>query len=355
MRALMEQQTTSKHTVEIKKISGSRIEIKTSVSAEDFDATRSEAVKRIGADVALPGFRKGHVPEKVLLSKIGEGALLEEMAEIAISKTYPKIVVEEKIDVLGRPEIAITKIAHGNPLEFTITTAVFPEYKLPDYKKIAAKAGKHNEEVVVTEGDIAKTLEQIRRMRAQNIAETEGTEFDEKAALPELDDAYIETLGAGKSVDELKTNLKENMLVEKTREAKDKKRITIMEAIVAETKIELPEIIVDQELLRMEDEFSADVSRMGLDIEGYLKSVGKTRDEMRNDWRSDAIKRATIQILVGKIADEEKLEPDEAMIERDIKALRERYPEAEEDRIRSYVHMLLTNEKVLEFLESQAS
>lgn len=355
MRALMDQQTNTKYPVAIKKLSGSRIEIKTSVGADEFDATQSEAIKRIGADVELPGFRKGHVPEKVLITKIGEAALLEEMAEISISKAYPAIVVAEKIDVLGRPEIHISKIAHGNPLEFTITTAVFPEYELPDYKKIAAKAGKTKEAVTVTEEDITKTLDQIRRMRAESMAESEGKEFDESAPLPELDDAYVATLGEFKNLEELRTKLQENMLTEKTREAKDKKRIAIMEAIVADTKIELPEIILDQELLRMEDEFSADVARMGLDIEGYLKKVEKTKEDMRKDWRPDAIKRATIQILVGKIADAEKIEPDPTLIERDVKALRARYPEAGEDRIHSYVHMLLTNEKVFEFLESQAS
>ena len=76
---------------------------------------------------------------------------------------------------------------------------------------------------------------------------------------------------------------------------------------------------------------------------------------MRKDWRPDAIKRAIIQILVGKIADAEKIEPDQTLIERDVKALQARYPEAEKDRIHSYVHMLLTNEKVFEFLESQIS
>jgi len=133
----MDHQSEKKYNVEIKKLPGSRIEIKASISAMDFDAAKGEAVKRLGADVELPGFRKGHVPEKVLLSKIGEAALLEEMAEVAISHAYPAIIVEEKLDVIGRPQVGITKIAHGNPLECTITTAVFPEYKLPDYKRQA--------------------------------------------------------------------------------------------------------------------------------------------------------------------------------------------------------------------------
>lgn len=350
----MEEKHTHAYPVSVKKLPGSRIEISTTVTAEEFDATRSKAIARIGEDVELPGFRKGHVPEKVLAAKIGESAILEEMAEVAIGHAYPAIVVAEKLDVLGRPSVEIKKIAMGNPLEFTITTAVFPEFTTPDYKKLAAKAGDSKEVAVVSEDDINKTIEQIKRMRAQGEAQKEGREFDEATPLPELDDAYVATLGEFKTVAEFTEKLRENMLKEKEREIKDKKRVAIMEAIVKATKIELPDVIVDQELARMEDEFSNDVSRMGLDMDAYLKATGKTRDAMLAEWRPDAIKRATIQILVGRIADEEKLEPDQALIERDAAALAARYPEADKERVHSYIHMLLTNEKVFEFLEAQA-
>lgn len=338
----------------IKKISGSRIEITVALPATEFDATRDEAIRHIGKDVELPGFRKGHVPEKVLLGKIGEAALLEEMAEIAIGRVYPTIIVEEKLDVIGRPEIQITKIAHGNPLEFTITTAVFPEVKLPDYKKLAAKAAKkHDGKVEVTEEDINKTIEQIRRMRGQQDAELSGKEFTPESPLPELDDEYVKTLGAFSTVAELREKLKENIAQEKTREAKDKKRVAIMEAIVEDTHIELPAVIVEQELHRMEDEFSADVARMGLDFDGYLSAVKKTKEELHKDWRPDAEKRAKIQILVGKIADEEKIEPNKEKLEQETELLTQRYPDTDKDRVRSYVHMLLTNDAVFEFLETQ--
>ena len=65
------EQKAKKHGVEIKKLPESRIEIKATVSAVDFDNTRQEAILHIGKDVELPGFRKGHVPEKVLLARVG--------------------------------------------------------------------------------------------------------------------------------------------------------------------------------------------------------------------------------------------------------------------------------------------
>ena len=125
--------------ITIKKLEGSRVEITGTVPADVFSSFRSKALQNINDQVTIDGFRKGKVPENILVSKVGEMAVLEEMAELALAKTYPQIIVAEKIDAIGQPEISITKIAAGNPLEFKAVTTVLPEIKLGDYKKIAKK------------------------------------------------------------------------------------------------------------------------------------------------------------------------------------------------------------------------
>lgn len=329
------------------------IEIKAAIPRAEFDNTRSEAIRHLGADVHLPGFRKGHVPEKMLEQKLGEAALLEEMAEIAIGRAYPAILAQEKLDVLGRPTVTIQKIARGNPLEFTLTSAILPEIVLPDYKKLAAKEMRNKEAVQVSDEDVAKTIEQIRRMRLANKAQEEGKEFDEKAELPALDDAEVKTLGEFSGAEDLKIKLKENILTEKTREAKDKKRVQLMEAIVSDAQIELPEIIVEQELARMEDEFANDIKRMEMTFDTYLKTIQKSREEMIKEWRPDAEKRAKVQLITAKIAEVEHIVPEKEALEQETALLRQHYPDAPEERIDGFVHMILTNQKVFEFLESQ--
>jgi FKBP-type peptidyl-prolyl cis-trans isomerase (trigger factor) len=356
----MEHTTQTNYNVQMKKLPNSEVELVVIIPAEEFDRARKEAIELIGKDVELPGFRKGHVPEKMLLAKMGESALLEEMAEITIGRAYPHIIAQEKLDVLGRPQVRLTKIAHGSPLECTIITAVFPDITLPDYKKIAGSAGKGIHASVVTDEDVEKTIEQIQRMRAGNEPHEhkEGEEHDEEKeskALPPLDDAYVKTLGDFDSVDAFKAKLRENIQKEKERETKDKKRVAIMEAIAAKAGIELPQVILDQELSRMEDEFSHEVSRMGMSIDTYLKAVKKTREEMQKDWEPDAEKRAKVQLLIAKIAEVEKITADPEALERDAKPLREQYPDAAPERIEGYLAMLQTNEKVFQMLENEAS
>lgn len=355
----MENITQTNYSVQMKKLPNSEVELTVIIPADEFDRARNAALENIGKDVELPGFRKGHVPEKMLLAKIGESALLEEMAEITIGRAYPQIITQEKLDVLGRPQVRLTKIARGNPLECTIVTAVFPEITLPDYKKIAGGAAKDITVTAVTDEDVEKTVEQIRRMRAGNEPHEhkEGevhNEEKESKELPPLDDAYVKTLGDFDSVDAFKAKLRENIQKEKEREAKDKKRVAIMEAIAAASGLELPQVILDQELARMEDEFSHEVSRMGMTIESYLKAVQKTREDMKKDWKPDAEKRAKVQLLIAKIGEAEKITPDQDELERDAKALREKYPDAAPERIEGYLAMLQTNEKVFQMLEAEA-
>src|SRR3989338_5661249 len=107
--------------ITIKKLPKSEIEIEGEIEKDIFESYFKTATEKIGANVELDGFRKGKAPENVLLSKIPEIKILEEMAELALAEHYPKIIEDlpapdqsggqagEKIDAIGRPDIAITK------------------------------------------------------------------------------------------------------------------------------------------------------------------------------------------------------------------------------------------------------
>jgi trigger factor len=101
--------------LKITKVSGSKIEITGTVPAVQFESFRKKALENINNEISIDGFRKGKIPENILISKVGDMTILEEMAELALSVSYPKMVIEEKLDVIGRPEIQITKIAKDNP------------------------------------------------------------------------------------------------------------------------------------------------------------------------------------------------------------------------------------------------
>ena len=156
--------------ITIKKLDKSEVEIIGVLEVAEFEKYEDKALERIGERLELPGFRKGKAPVAVVKESVQEMELLQEMAEEALYTAYPTILEENKIDAIGRPQIAITKIGKGSDLEFKIVTAVLPEMKLPDYKKIAGietKKEDFNKEIVVEEKDVEKTILELRKMRAE--------------------------------------------------------------------------------------------------------------------------------------------------------------------------------------------
>ncbi len=340
-----------------KKLPDSVVEITSEITKEALETYKDKAFKKIKDMTELPGFRKGHVPDATLREKIGDLGILEEAAEAAINDCAAEILLESKVNFLGRPNISIIKIALDSPIEFKITVTVMPEIKLGDYKKISKNENKKEVKVEeVSEKQIEETIEQIRKMYAQqNHVHKEGEKHtdDEKLELPEITDEFVKKLGEFKDIADFKAKLKDNIAKEKEQKAKDKKRIEILEKITADSKIEMPKILIESELDKMEGQFKADIAQMGLQPEEYLKHIRKSWEDLRKEWQPDAEKRAKTQLVLQKISLEEKIEPKKEDVEKEIKHLMEHYKEADPERVRAYVEMILVNEVVIQFLENQ--
>src|SRR3989338_7419155 len=222
--------------INVRKLPKSEVEIEGEIESDVFETYFNKALKRIGESIEIDGFRKGKVPENVLLSKISEVQILGEMAEMALGEYYPKILEENKIDAISRPEISITKLALKNPLGFKIKTAIMPEMQIPDYKQIAKKVLSEMKEeeknVNVTEKEVEDTIMDIRKSRAPKIHIKEGVELTEKDSqpatlteeLPEFNDTFVQALGPFKDIKDFKEKLKENIKLEKENQAKEKTR-----------------------------------------------------------------------------------------------------------------------------------
>jgi len=344
----------------IKKLDGSRVEIVGNITAEVWGKYRAEAIKHINEHIAVDGFRKGLVPENILIAKVGEMAVLEEMAELALSKAYLDIIIENKIDSIGKPEIQVTKLAKDNPLEFKITTAVVPEVKLPDYKKLAQKevAKQNKDDVKVTDKDIDDAILRIRKTHASH----EGHDHEKmskeehdkaiEASMPELTDEFVKKLGDFNDVPDFRTKLSAMLAEEKVATAKDKLRVSIADAIAAETRVELPDIMVESELHRTEAQFSADIERMGIKIDDYLKHAGKSMEDIRKEWRPHAEKKAKLQLILNAIAVAENVKPEKKEVEEEVDHILEHYKDADREHAAVYAETVLTNEKVFRLLES---
>ncbi len=348
--------------IKVIKKENSEVEITGEITVESSETYRTKALKDIGETAVIAGFRKGHVPEKVIIEKMGEAAILEEAADIGMKDIAPEIIEKNAPNFVGRPRIEITKLAPKNPIGFKIVVGVMPEIKLPDYKKIAEKEiAKKSETAEVSEKEIDEVVEEIRKQHSHHAyheahkGDTEHKHSEEEVAKfkPDFNDEFVKTLGKFESVADFKAKAKENMMKEKEHRNIEKKRGTMLEALVEKTDIKLPQAIIDSEIERMFSQFESDVTGMGLKVEDYLKHIKKTPEDLRKDWLPDAEKRAKLNLILAEIAKEEKIIADKEAIEVEKKKILEQFKDVDPLRVEAYVQHTLTIEKVIQFLESQ--
>lgn len=318
----------------ITKNNNAEIEIESEIPAEEFDSFFKLALKNFKDNFEMSGFRKGAVPAEKVLERVGEDKILNAAAELALKDLWPKIIKEEKLEPIGHPEILITKLARGNELAFKIKVAVLPEIKMPDYKAIAHGMNSvEKPDVNASAEEVEKALESVKKEHPQFLDNAGG---EEKA----------------------KDVIKQNLEYEKTRRAKDKKRMDYLDAISKKTDITVPEVMLDREIERMLWELQSSLKEMGLNWADYLIHIKKTEDELKKAWREDALRRVKFGLILQQIALLEKFIPSEETLEEQATRMLLALPEDERKKasksdLKEHLVGRLQNEMVFEMLEKE--
>ncbi|KKU52447.1 MAG: trigger factor [Candidatus Sungbacteria bacterium RIFCSPLOWO2_01_FULL_47_32] len=178
--------------------------------------------------------------------------------------------------------------------------------------------------------------------------------------VPELTDEFAKSVGNFSDLEALKKNVREGILMEKEHKERDRIRMEIIDGIAKKADAELPELLIERELDKMEQELKSGVEHMGLSFDDYLLNIKKSPEELRKDWRKDAEKRVRGALILRKIADAEHIEPehDEVQAEADRFVMRSGLAEHEikkidKEQLFEYARGVRRNEKVFEFLEKQ--
>jgi trigger factor len=147
---------TVKSTVE--KLGPTRVKLAVELPFSELQPSLDAAIKRVGSQLRVPGFRPGKVPARVIEQRVGRGALLEEAVNEALPKAYTEAVQDAGLRTVGQPEIEVTNLDDGNSLSFTAEVDVRPEFTLPDYKALAVSV----DDVETTEAQVQEQLDSLR-------------------------------------------------------------------------------------------------------------------------------------------------------------------------------------------------
>jgi trigger factor len=106
------------------------------VPTDEYQKDTDLAAKRLQSKMSIKGFRKGKAPLEMVIREVGEMAILQEALESIVGKAYVEAIKKEELDIVGRPELQIVKLAPNNDIEFTATVSTLPTISLANIKKL---------------------------------------------------------------------------------------------------------------------------------------------------------------------------------------------------------------------------
>lgn len=167
--------------------------------------------------------------------------------------------------------------------------------------------------------------------------------------LPELDDEFASEVSEFETLAEYKADVKAKLTEKKEKEAKDAKEAAVIEAIVNDSEMEIPEAMLKTQQKQMVDEFAQRIQMQGLSIDQYFQFTGTTYDKMIEQVKPQAEKRIQSRLVLEAIVAAEKIEATEEDYEEELKTMAETY-QMEVDKVKE----LLPEKSVTQIKEDLA-
>lgn len=167
----------------VKHLSDTRVKVTIVAERAELEAAEQVALKRMANNVKVNGFRKGHVPIEVVRKNVDPNELAQQTLDAALNRAVAEAFLGNKLQVLDRPEVEITKFVPGEALEFAAEADVLPEVELGDYRKLTVE----KKPVKIAKKEIDDVIERIQK----GLAEKKET----KAAAKLEDEVVIDFVG----------------------------------------------------------------------------------------------------------------------------------------------------------------
>ena len=206
----------------------------------------------------IKGFRKGKAPQKLVEEKLGKPAVYEKVLQSLVPEVYLEAVKEQEVKPILNPQIKVISLKEGKAWQVKAITCELPEIKLGDYQGEVKKA-------------LAAEKIWVPGKGAKNPAQTD-----------------------------------------------EQKLAKIFKALLEAVGVNIPSILIEDEVNRMLSRLVDQTGRLGLTIDQYLVSAGKTSDQLKEEYRRQAEKTLKLEFILSAIANQEKITVTEAAIEKMI-------------------------------------
>lgn len=141
--------------------------------------------------------------------------------------------------------------------------------------------------------------------------------------LPELDDEFAKDVSEFETLDELKADIRKKLEENAKTRAEREIREKVLDKVVANTEIDIPEVMVETEVDNMLTDFDFQLRYQGLDLEKYLQFTNTKIEDLRKQMRDDAYNRVKTSLVLEAIEAKENIEATDEDVEKEIEKLAE--------------------------------
>lgn len=246
---------SDKITSVVAKESNGNIQITFTIPFPEIKKAQSEVIKELAKDTEIPGFRKGMAPLDKVEAKIPQSTLIEHSLSHILPEALAETITENKLQIAVYPKFELVKAKEGEDWQIRAITCELPKVELGDYKKVVE--GALRSDAIVIPGK-----EEPRSAEA----------------------------------------------------SRDKKEQVVIKAILENIKVDIPQILIQEEADSRLSNLLSRLEKLGLALEGYLTSIGKKAEDLRADYAKQAREAIALDLILTKVAEEENLKIDQKEI-----------------------------------------
>lgn len=338
-------------------------------------------------DTTVAGFRPGKVPKDVLEEHLGVNKLLNESANLLVSTTLGEIFTKEKIIPLGSPSIAVEALSKDSPFVFRATLTAKPQVKIGDWKKIKVKRVTAK---AVGDRDVDESIKNIyeawgKQKGTEGSEDSEGLEGAEGAGdaeektgkfiydargekifikddksdtkqvtsdtKDEIDDNFAKKIGA-RDLAHLKELVRKDLEQIVTDQIEAKLEQEVFDEILKLSDIDVPDILVDDELNRILVRLNQQLESQNKKLEDYLKEENTTFDALKAKWRPQAEKNVKVTLILDKVGRNEKVQVSDAEVENALANVNQTSLSAEQkEDLKNYLKVSIYQVKTLDLVK----
>lgn len=278
------------------------VEILVDIPKKTIDKEYEAAFLKLTENLEIQGFRKGKVPRDLAKKHLKKESIYEELTKTLIPQVYEEIVKKENLKPVLSPKIELVKAKEAEDWQIKITLAEKPTVILGNYK------------------------ESVKKIKAEQIKEDIWTPGKETKK-PEISEK------------------------EKAKKQQELLNVTLS-IILKETKCEISDLIIEEELNHRLSNLITDIQKIGLTVDSYLKSKNLTQEELKKRYKDEIEQTYKLEFILAELADKEKIKVENQDLEKLFSAISDP-KEREAAKNNSYFYAsVLRKQKTLDYLLS---